>query len=31
MIIHVILHVSNASFFINTYYDDEGTPFMTFA
>jgi hypothetical protein len=30
MIIHVISHVSYASSFINTYYDDEGTSFMTF-
>jgi hypothetical protein len=30
MIIHVISHVSYASFFINIYCDDEGTSFMTF-
>jgi hypothetical protein len=30
MIIHVISHVSYASSFINAYYDDEGTSFMTF-
>jgi hypothetical protein len=30
MSIHVISHVSYASSFINIYYDDEGTSFMTF-
>jgi hypothetical protein len=30
MIIHVIYHVSYTSPFINIYYDDEGTSFMTF-
>jgi hypothetical protein len=30
MIIHVIFHVSYASSFINVYYNDEGTSFMTF-
>jgi hypothetical protein len=30
MIIHVISHVSYASSFINVYYDDEGSFFMTF-
>jgi hypothetical protein len=30
MIIHVILHVSYASSFINVYRDDEGTSFMSF-
>jgi hypothetical protein len=30
MIIHVIPHVSYASSFINTYWDDEGASFMTF-
>jgi hypothetical protein len=30
MIIHVISYVSCVSFFINIYYDDEGTSFMTF-
>jgi hypothetical protein len=30
MIIHVISHVPYASSFINIYYDDEGTSFMTF-
>ena len=30
MIIHVILHVSYALSFINVFYDDEGTSFMTF-
>jgi hypothetical protein len=30
MIIQVISHVSYASSFINIYYDDESTSFMTF-
>jgi hypothetical protein len=30
MIIHVISYVSYVSYFINIYYDDEGTSFMTF-
>jgi hypothetical protein len=30
MIIYVILHVSYASPFVNTYCDDEGMSFMTF-
>jgi hypothetical protein len=30
MIIYIILHVSYASPFVNTYYDDEGMSFMTF-
>jgi hypothetical protein len=30
MVIHVTSHVLYASSFINTYCDDEGTPFMTF-
>ena len=30
MIMHVISHVSYASFFINVYGDHEGTFFMTF-
>jgi hypothetical protein len=30
MIIHVISHVSYATSFINIYYDDESTSFMTF-
>jgi hypothetical protein len=30
MIIHIISHVSYASSFINMYYDDEGTSFITF-
>jgi hypothetical protein len=30
MIIHVIFRVSYAPSFINIYYDDEGTSFMTF-
>jgi hypothetical protein len=30
MIIHVISHVSYASYFININCDDEGTPITTF-
>jgi hypothetical protein len=30
MIIHVVSRISYASSFINIYYDDEGTSFMTF-
>jgi hypothetical protein len=30
MIIHVVSCISHASSFINIYYDDEGTSFMTF-
>jgi hypothetical protein len=30
MVIHVVSHISYASSFINIYYDDEGTSFMTF-
>jgi hypothetical protein len=30
MIIHVIPHVLYASSFINMYWDDEGTSFITF-
>jgi hypothetical protein len=30
MIIHVVSYISHASSFINVYYDDEGTSFMTF-
>jgi hypothetical protein len=30
MIIHAIFYVSYASSFINAYYDDEGSSFMTF-
>jgi hypothetical protein len=30
MIIHVISYISYTTSFINIYYDDEGTLFMTF-
>jgi hypothetical protein len=30
MIIHVDSHILYVSSFINIYYDDEGTSFMTF-
>jgi hypothetical protein len=30
MIVHVIFHVSYALPYIITYYDDDGTSFMTF-
>jgi hypothetical protein len=30
MIIHVVSYIPYASSFINIYYDDKGTSFMTF-
>jgi hypothetical protein len=30
MIVYVVSYISYASYFINLYCNDEGTPFMTF-